>query len=276
MGNRTEGRVLVLGAAGFIGRELVRQLLGSGYHIRAMIRGSTRVLDQLSNESLVIVRGDLTNKADLASAISGVDFVFHLANAPAKTWGEQESKNVAATQLVGELCVVSKVKRLIYTGTIDSYYAGSGAGVITENTPLDPDIARRNYYARAKAAAESILNEMQKTRRLPLIIARPGIVIGSGGNPFHGAVGRFSNHRCEVWGDGRNKLPFVLVSDVAAALVKMINTVGIEGNTFNLIDRPLLSARDTWQNCSAVPGKSLISPIVPSGSSISPIFLNGR
>ena len=44
MGNRTEGRVLVPGAAGFIGRELVRQLLGSGYHIRAMIRGSTRVL----------------------------------------------------------------------------------------------------------------------------------------------------------------------------------------------------------------------------------------
>ena len=65
MGNRTEGRVLVLGAAGFIGRELVRQLLKSGYHIRAMIRGSSRVLGQLSNEPLVIVRGDLTNKADL-------------------------------------------------------------------------------------------------------------------------------------------------------------------------------------------------------------------
>ena len=134
MGNDTEWKatVLVLGAAGFIGRELVRQLLELGYHVRAMIRGSSRVLDQLSNEQLAIVRGDLTNKADLTRAISGADFVFHLANAPAKTWDEQNSKNVEATRLVGELCVVNKVERLIYTGTIDSYYAGSRAKLITE------------------------------------------------------------------------------------------------------------------------------------------------
>jgi nucleoside-diphosphate-sugar epimerase len=259
MGNDNERKaaVLVLGAAGFIGRELVRQLLDSGYHVRAMIRGSTMVLDQLSSESLAIVRGDLTNKADLPKAISGVDFVFHLANAPAKTWDEQQAKNVEATRLVGELCAVNKVKRLIYTGTIDSYFAGSGAGLITENTPLDPDIARRNFYARGKAAAERILVEMQKTRQLPLIIARPGIVIGSGGSPFHGAVGRFSNHGCEVWGDGKNKLPFVLVSDVAAALVKMITTVGIEGDTFNLIDRPLLSAREYLAELQSSIGQKL-------------------
>jgi nucleoside-diphosphate-sugar epimerase len=259
MGNDTEWKatVLVLGAAGFIGRELVRQLLVSGYHVRAMIRGSSRVLDQLSNEQLAIVRGDLGNKADLTRAISGADFVFHLANAPAKTWDEQQSKNVEVTRLVGELCVVNKVERLIYTGTIDSYYAGSRARLITEKTPLDPDIAHRNYYARAKAAAERILVEMQKTRQLPLIIARPGIVIGSGGTPFHGAVGRFSNHGCEVWGDGKNKLPLVLVSDVAAALVKMITTVGIESDIFNLIDQPLLSAREYLAELQRSTGQKL-------------------
>ena len=44
---------------------------------------------------------------------------------------------------------------LIYTGTIDSYYAGAKAGTITETTPLDPYIAWRNLYARAKAVSEN-------------------------------------------------------------------------------------------------------------------------
>jgi nucleoside-diphosphate-sugar epimerase len=81
-------------------------------------------------------------------------------------------------------------------------------------------------------------------RALPLVILRPGIVIGRGGNPFHWGVGRFSENVCEVWGDGRNKLPFVLVSDVAAGLVLAIKVPGIEGESYNLIDEPILTARD--------------------------------
>ena len=51
----------------------------------------------------------------------------------------------------------SRVQRLIYTSTIDSYYAGAKAGTITETTPLDPHIAWRNLYARAKAESEELL-----------------------------------------------------------------------------------------------------------------------
>ncbi|MDW4726399.1 hypothetical protein NQ292_27790, partial [Escherichia coli] len=70
------------------------------------------------------------------------------------------------------------------------------------------------------------------------------IVIGRGGNPFHWGVGRFSENVCEVWGSGDNKLPFVLDSDDAAALVRAMDVPGIEGKSFNLIDAPLLTARD--------------------------------
>ena len=104
------------------------------------------------------------------------------------------------------------IKRLVYTGTIDSYYAGAKAGTITEATPLDPDIQRRNYYARSKATAEDILTDMGRNRQLPLVILRPGIVIGRGGGPFHWGVGRFSKTSARCGATGRNKLPFVLVS----------------------------------------------------------------
>ena len=111
--------------------------------------------------------------------------------------------------------------------------------------PLDPNITRRNYYARAKAASEDILLELHRNKHLPVVIFRPGIVIGCGGNPFHFGVGKWVTEGvCEVWGSGNNKLPFVLVADVAAALLRGIQVAGIEGQSFNLVDDPLLTARD--------------------------------
>ncbi len=240
--------VLVLGGAGFIGKELIRHLLASGHSVRAMVRGSALPLDEFSPDRLEIIRGDIANRTDLDRAMAGIAFVYHLAHAQCKTWDEYLANDVEPTRLVGEACLAANVKRLVYTGTIDSYYAGAKAGTITETTPLDPEIQRRNYYARAKAAAEDILTGMSRTRQLPLVILRPGIVIGRGGGPFHWGVGRFSENVCEVWGDGRNKLPFVLVSDVAAALVQAIAVPGIEGKSYNLIDAPLLTAREYLQD----------------------------
>jgi nucleoside-diphosphate-sugar epimerase len=78
---------------------------------------------------------------------------------------------------------------------------------------------------------------------LPVVIFRPGIVLGRGGGPFHWGVGLWSwNSTCQLWGDGTNKLPLVLVDDVAAALVRGLDAEGIEGESFNLVAEPCLSA----------------------------------
>jgi predicted dehydrogenase/nucleoside-diphosphate-sugar epimerase len=236
--------VLVLGGSGFIGRELIQQLLAAGYCVRAMVRNSGGQLEELENESLEVVRGDMRNMADLESAMRGVKFVYHLAVSEAKTWDDSVRNIVEPTRLVAKACLSAGVERLIYTGTIDCYYAGARAGTISELTPLDKNIRRRNYYARAKALSENDLKEMHRINGLPLVIFRPGIVIGRGGSPFHFGVGRFSGRICEVWGQGNNKLPFVLASDVASVLVKGIEIPGIEGKSFNLVDMPMLTARE--------------------------------
>jgi predicted dehydrogenase/nucleoside-diphosphate-sugar epimerase len=235
--------VLVLGGAGFIGRELIRQLVASGRGVRALVRGSAAMLEEYS-EQIEIVRGDLRLEADLKAAMNGIEYVHHLAVGQSKSWDNFRANEIDSARLVGEVCLSMGIKRLIYTGTIDSYYAGAKAGTITEQTPLDPNITRRNYYARAKAAAENCLLELYRTRRLPVIIFRPGIVIGRGGNPFHWGVGRFTDFNCEVWGEGDNPLPFVLATDVAAALIRGLEVPDIEGQSFNIVDRPLLTAND--------------------------------
>jgi nucleoside-diphosphate-sugar epimerase len=177
--------------------------------------------------------------------LDGVEYVFHLATSGCKTWHDYVEQEIEPARELAEACLAGGIKRLIYTGTIDSYYAGNRAGRITEETPLDRNITRRNNYARAKAAVEALLLDMHQTRGLPVVIARPGIVIGEGGNPFHWGVGKWSSEGLvETWGDGNNKLPLVLVNDVASGLVKAMEVPGIEGRSYNFVDLPMLSARD--------------------------------
>lgn len=237
---RGAAEVLVLGGGGFIGRELVRQLLASGASVRVLSRGSAPPIPVSAHTRLDVVSGNLLEPGDLDRALDGIRVVYHLARSRGPSWDDFRREDVLGARRVGEHCLKHGVDRLVYTGTIDSYYAGPGAGSIREDTPLDPRLERRNFYARAKAMAEQTLRELP----LPLVVARPGIVIGRGGSPLHGAVGLWNGLGVvATWGAGREPLPFVLVEDCADALLRMKEAAGIEGSTFLLVGPPLLSAQ---------------------------------
>jgi len=237
--------VLVLGGTGFIGQSLLRHLVDRGRSVRALVRDPVHLPRPLQSLPLDVVGGDIANPADMDRALEGIDHVIHLARAKVKTWDEYTRLEIGATRTVAEACLRRGVKRFLYTGTIDSYYSGDPAQTITDDTPLDPNIERRNLYARAKAASEALLIEMHQKQNLPLVILRPGVVLGVGGCPFHWGVGFWpADFVCRLWGDGRHPVPLVLVDDVSDALVRALDAEGIVGQTFNLVGAPLLSARD--------------------------------
>lgn len=238
-------RILVLGGTGFIGGELVRQFVQGGHRVRLLARSPSKLPGELRSPLVECVAGDLTEPADLEKALRGVEVVYHLARTVTKTWPDALRDEVGVTRQIAEQALAAGVRRFVYTGTIDSYYAGSRAGTITEETPLDPRIGSRNIYARAKAASEELLRSMQRERGLPLVIVRPGIVLGRGSSPFHWGVGMWwYGSICQTWGEGRNPLPLVLVEDVASGLVAALDAPGIEGESFNLVAAPLLSAQE--------------------------------
>ena len=250
--------VLVLGAAGFIGRELVRQMVAKGQAVRILVRGAGKLPADLVSPLVEVVEGDCASAANLDRALLGVHAVVHLARANVKTWADYQQHEIAMTRTVAERALAAGVDRFVYAGTIDSYYAGAGAGTITEATPLDPKIERRNLYARAKAVSEEILLGMHRAQKLPLVIFRPGIVIGRGSSPFHWGVGMWQHGTvCQVWGDGRNKLPLVLVGDVASGILAGIERPGIEGESFNLVGDPLLCADEYLDEIERAAGLKL-------------------
>ena len=106
--------------------------------------------------------------------------------------------------------------------------------------------------------------ELHREKGLPVVIFRPGIVIGRGGSPLHWGVGMWSfDAVCQVWGRGRNPLPLVLVEDVASALVTALDAPGIEGESFNLVAESSLTALDYLEaldRCTGVEFQKIPTP----------------
>ena len=237
--------VLVVGGTGFIGRKLVERLVERGIDVRVLTRGLGSARIDLAGLDVELMQGSHGDPAVLPRALAGVEVVYHLAKTEGQRWQDYVENDIEPTRRLAEAALASGVKRFIYTGTIDSYASADAGDTITSDTPLDRAIASRNLYARSKAACEALLFDLYRSRGLPLVVLRPGIVIGERSPPAHWGVGRFvSPTRVDYWGDGTNILPFVLVDDVADALEKALDAPGIEGEAFLVTDEPLLSARD--------------------------------
>ena len=240
--------VLVVGGTGFIGRRLVRKLTDQGYSVRVMTRNPRAAAIELGDLPVELFAGSHGDAASAAEALKGIHSVYHLAKCEGKRWQDYVDGDIAPTRVLAEAALAAGVRRFIYTGTIASYDSAHASTVIDNTTPVDRAINRRGHYARSKAACEALLQQLRRDRGLPVVIVRPGIVIGPGSPPAHPGIGRFASEtRVDYWGDGANPLPLVLVDDVAEALVRTLLVQGIEGQTLLLTSPPLMSAQQYVQ-----------------------------
>jgi nucleoside-diphosphate-sugar epimerase/predicted dehydrogenase len=242
---RVKPTVLVVGGTGFIGRRLVKMLADRGHGVRILTRNPRAAAVELEGLAVELFAGSHGDPKCAKEALEGIKVVYHLAKCEGKRWQDYIDGDITPTRVLAEAALASGVQRFIYTGTIASYASAHAHDVIDNRTPTDPAIGRRSHYPRSKAACEALLQTMQRERGLPLVIARPGIVIGPGSPPAHLGVGRFASEtKVDYWGNGTTKLPLVLVDDVADALMRALDAPGIEGQTLLLTSPPLLSARE--------------------------------
>ncbi|MFP7674738.1 NAD-dependent epimerase/dehydratase family protein [Marivita sp. S0852] len=234
---------MVIGGTGFIGRALTRALVAKGQDVRVLSRGRHGPFPDLPDQ-VETVGVSLYDKAALVKAMQGIDVVYNLARSLEGTWDDALEHDVGVAVRIAEACQEAGVSRLVYTGTIASYDMSTPTQKITEDTAFPKDMTDRNMYARSKAECERRLLDMHRRDGLPLVIARPGIVVGHGGPLQHWGIGRWHGAGAvRIWGSGLNILPFVLIDDVAEGLILMGDHPDAVGQSYNLVGEPMLSAQ---------------------------------
>ena len=149
-------QVFVTGGSGFIGRVLVRRLVGEGHAVRALVRSQASA-DVVAGLGAEPVRGELTDAATWGAAVAGSEVVFHLAaetdvNADrARQW----DVTVAGTRVAVEAARAAGVPRFVHCGSEAALLAGDPLVEADETAPLRPD--SEGAYCAAKAAAEAIV-----------------------------------------------------------------------------------------------------------------------
>jgi len=168
--------VVVTGAAGHVGANLVRALLDQGRSVRCLAHVNTRAIDGLDVE---LVRGDLADPDSLSRAFQGADVVYHLAariSLSMSDWPALEAVNVAGTRNVVEACRRAGVRRLVHFSSIHALVQEPLSVPVDESRPFVTS-PRCPPYDRSKAAAEIIVREAV-ARGLDAIIINPTAIIG--------------------------------------------------------------------------------------------------
>jgi nucleoside-diphosphate-sugar epimerase len=167
------GRVLVTGASGFIGHHLVTALMETDAEIVCLVR-PTSDISRLETMGVSLIEGDVTREASLVSAVSGVDFVMHLAGATASFNPEfQRLVNEGGTKNIAEACAHSaSPPTLIFVSSIAAAGPNPAGRSLKEEDPPLPV----SHYGRSKLAAEEALRRW--AGEMPITIVRPPIVFG--------------------------------------------------------------------------------------------------
>jgi dihydroflavonol-4-reductase len=168
-------KVAVTGATGHIGTNLCRQLLESGYEVRAMIHKESTGLDGLPVE---MVKGDVLNPHSLDNLLDGMEAVFHLAaiiSIEGDPTGRVLRVNVEGTRNVVEACLRKKVRRLVHFSSIHAFKQRPVNKVLDETSARSD---HRNFkYDQSKVMGEA---EVRKgfEQGLETVILHPSAVLG--------------------------------------------------------------------------------------------------
>jgi predicted dehydrogenase/nucleoside-diphosphate-sugar epimerase len=260
--------IAVIGGTGFIGACTVQRLVAAGMQVAVMARSTRNLPDSFGDARITLHRGDIGDAAAVRRAIDGARVVVNLAHGGGGgDFAQVRAAMVGGAETIARACLVAGVERLVHVSSIAALYLGPQSAPVTGATPTDPAADARADYARAKAYCERLLLEMHAREALPVCILRPGLVVGPGASPFHSGLGLFNNEQhCIGWNDGRNALPFVLVQDVAEAILLAAGSkAALEGRCYNLVGDVRPSAREFLAALAQATGRPL--RFHPSGPS---------
>ena len=175
-------KCFVTGGSGFIGANLIHELVARGHHVRALLRPGSDVRG-LAVATYESVEGDLGDRAALAGGLRGCDWCFHVA-ASYHLWlpdyAPMYAANVAGTRNVIEVAGEAGCSRIVYTSTVGCIGLPKVVdGVLTPTDESAPvfESQMSNHYKLSKWKAEVVARELAG-KGLPVVIVNPSAPIG--------------------------------------------------------------------------------------------------
>jgi dihydroflavonol-4-reductase len=176
----TDDRVLVTGAAGFIGSSVARELAGRGAHVVALVEpgGTTANIDDLDVET---VRGDLRDPEAVAKAVDGCRLVFHVA-ALYRFWAAEPADfydiNVGGTRNIVESAQRFGCERVVYTSTVGTLglHGATAADPVDETSYAHVDHLFGGYKQSKYVAEHEVLRA--GAEGLSVVLVQPTMPVG--------------------------------------------------------------------------------------------------
>ncbi len=173
--------VLVTGATGLIGSNLVPILIEQGYKVRALVRDPQKAKLCL-NDDVKLYPGHLNDEKALETALKGCKYLFHLA-ADYRLWVPDPQSmyhsNVDGTRLLMEKAIEAGIQRIVYTSSVCTLgWSHDGNPVNEELVSSLKDMI--SPYKKSKFLAENAVSRMVRERGLPAIIVNPSTPVGPG------------------------------------------------------------------------------------------------
>ena len=258
---------LITGVAGFIGSNIARELIKRGDKVRGIDNFATGKQENLEDlKGLDFSKADIRNPQDIASAFSGVDYVFHEAALPSvpKSVIDPVSSNDA--NINGTLNVLmaareAKVKRVIYAASSSAYGE-------TPELPKRTDMAPSpiSPYAVQKLAAEHYLTAFYRCYGLETVSLRYFNIFGPHQDPtsqYSGVLSKFCtamlrNQTPSIYGDGEQSRDFTYIDNCVQANLKAAAAPAekVAGKVFNVATGRRVTLNETIEILRKITGYS--------------------
>ncbi|MGH8139419.1 MAG: NAD-dependent epimerase/dehydratase family protein [Steroidobacteraceae bacterium] len=256
--------VVVTGATGFIGSQLVATLAARGYAVRAVTRrGNRRSLPP------GVERHEIANLVgtEWAGVLRGADAIVHTAamahRAEPGTAEERERIRAVNVEATGELAAAANacgVRRMVLLSSIGVLGAQSGDGAFNASTPPAP----HDFYSRTKLESERIAMALAAQGSVEVSIVRPPLVFGPHAPGNFGRLMKGLQRGIPLpLGAVHNRRSFVSVWNLCDFVIACLTSGGAIGLPLLVADEEVVSIAELLRRCARILGNRLPPLPVP-------------